>query len=194
MPPLAPQRIHPLIQVPSLLIAGNRVSWVERQELNEIVRSGCAEWTGSITVQTERGKITARRAKMRAVSNPSLHGESATMKPSGPTHGPVSQSGYARKLDGFVAGDKKARGLFSSRKTRRHCGGVPHSLTMETTRRAILFMPGEGKVTQYGAARKVKPIRKTSDGWEVGDKTGWTLITEREAQELIANGEGVVRE
>lgn len=193
--PLASRRIHPLIVNPAILISNTRASWLERDELNEIVRSGCAVWLQATTVDTDRGKITAKRAKMRAVYNPSLRGESASMKPASPEHGAVSSSRYARLLDGFATGNRTAIELFKSRKTVKVRNGVPHALTMQTMERSILYFPNEGRVTRYGKATsdKVILVRKTEDGWEVRDRSVsrdviWTLVTEAEAQEALRKG------
>lgn len=62
--------------------------------------------------------------------------------------------------------------------------GVPHELTMQTAERSILYFPNEGRRN----APPTQLVRRTSEGWELREASGWTLITEREAKELLETG------
>lgn len=62
--------------------------------------------------------------------------------------------------------------------------GVPHELTMQTAERSILYFPNEGRRN----APPTQLVRRTSEGWELREASGWTLITESEAKELLETG------
>ena len=161
---------------------------------------------GSQSVRTDpvRGKdedgnpkIFYTRRTMKAVrrksSPPGLRDESSKMTPGRPTNGSIDLSNYGLMLDGFVGGWKRARRLFASRRTPRHKGGVPHELTMQAPGRAILFMPGIGKLNSQGInrqpIREVKTLRLNADGgYEILDGDVWTMIASQEAKELLESG------
>jgi hypothetical protein len=128
--------------------AGSRI--VKVSEALEYIRSGVAKRRGVAWKKINGKSQLLPRFDMKRISGASdmVAGESARMRPSKPSSGAIIRSGYAKRLDQFVAGDKNAIRLFRARRTPRHKGGVPHEVATATRDRAILFMPHVGKQTK----------------------------------------------
>jgi hypothetical protein len=136
-------------------------------------------------------------------------GESARLRPSNPTHGPVMSSGYARRLDAFVSGNSEAIQLFKSRKTPRHKGGVAHESPQQPKGRSILYFPHEGitkktiddYVSKHGVKRRgpskireIGLVRGSVDsGFDILDGNDWVIIDTTLAVKMLESGEAILK-
>lgn len=210
-----------LVKNPVLLLEGSRKSIVDADEVMVHPDGGKAilgepmpsQNVDTIFEKTNRDGVvvtvkTFRTMKVFKRKNepPGLHGSSASLKPSDPTHGAVALGRYGLLLDAFVAGSDHARRQFKSRRHVRIAYRnnpedalpsdhqfvlsiqVPHELVMRTTERPIWYMPGQGKIAAGKTVRSKSFIRQTEGGWEIFDGKDWTLSTETEARDAVARG------
>jgi len=129
---------------------------------------------------TEYDRVTVRVARRKSAPPELFGGLSSRMSPGD------------KLIENFADGVDRTRKLFNERKSYRWRSGVSREVFMQTPERAILFFPKEGQLTSRGlnAGPKVKIVVETAEGWQVKDASGWTLITEREARELLDSGQG----
>ena len=151
---------------------------------------------------TRRSKILVQVFEMKRASGAvtSFIGESAAMKPGAPTHGHISRSGYARRLDGFVDGHRPSVELFESRRTWRHKGGVSEEVQFAIAERSVLYFPWEGVTDarrnpkrQSSIARRIESVRETEEGFDILDGETWVMIASEEAARMIRNGTATLR-
>lgn len=178
------------IKRPVLLYEGNSCRIVDADCLGESERSGreiVVRWLDAQTIavitwlnpqlpiqrdlRTRRTSRTVKCAR-RLSAPPDFRGD-------------ISSKMGVGIIERAADGHSDARDALRSRKSRRTPGCVSSELLAMVHQGQFYYYPVFHKPSSSN--RKLL-IKTDEDGWQVKDKSGWTLITESEARELLDSG------